>query len=241
MSSTIVTEKMVDQTPVKLLIAISSNRGWAPLFGRSFGAMMLYLGMSKLNGRLAGFNLRMTMQAYLVTARQDDLDDALNGDYTHILYLDDDQTFPHDVIERLLSHDKPVVTANYRKKSPDVQFVCSGEDNKFIDSRGRTGLERINACGMGITLVKLDAVRKIPKPHFCVVYSKATGKFIIEDTFFSNVMGVNGVDIWVDHDLSQVVGHVGETEYRISDQDFKCELKTTPVSAEDIVNSGITE
>lgn len=241
MTSTIVTDNMVAQTPVKLLIAIASNRGWAPLFGRSFGAMMLYLGMSKLSGRLAGFNLRMTMQAYLVTARQDDLDEALNGDYTHILYLDDDQTFPHDVVDRLLAHDKPIVTANYRKKSADVQFVCSGKDNQFIDSRGKTGLEQINACGMGITLIKLDAVRRIPKPHFCVVYSKTTGKFIIEDTFFSNVMGVNGVDMWVDHDLSQVVGHVGETEYRITSQDFKCELKSDIVSAEEIVNSAVVE
>lgn len=241
--STIITENSVStpNTGVKLMIAIASNRAWAPLFGRSFGAMMLYLGMSKLNGRLAGFNLMLTTQAYLVTARQDHLDQALEGDYTHILYLDDDQTFPHDVIDRLLVHDKSIVTCNYRKKSPDVQFVCADDNNQFIDSRGKTGLQKIHSCGMGITLVKLDPIRKIQKPHFGVVYSRATNKFIIEDTFFANVMGIHDVDMWVDHDLSQEVGHVGEVEYRITNQEFKCELKSTPVTAEEIVNSGIVE
>lgn len=237
-SQTVVTENSIPSTGIKLCIAVASNRGWSPLFGRSFGAMMLYLGMSKLNGRLAGFNMLLTAQAYLVTARQDHLDMALEGDYTHILYLDDDQTFPHDIIDRMLAHDKPIVTCNYRKKCQEVKFVCADQENQFIDSRGKTGLERIYSLGMGITLIKLDAIRKIPKPHFCVVYNKASNSFIIEDTFFSNVMNINGVDMWCDHDLSQQVGHMGETEYRISDHSFKCELKSTPASAEDIVNSG---
>ncbi len=240
-NSKFVTEEIVPDTGVKLVIAIASNRSWAPLFGRSFGGLMLYLGMSKLGGRLAGFNLRIVTQAYLVTERQDALDMALEGDYTHLLYLDDDQTFPHDVVDRLLAHDKPIVTCNYRKKSPEVQFVCADHDNQFIDSRGKTGLERIFSCGMGITLIKLDALRKIPKPHFGVVYSKSINKFIIEDGYFANVMKVNGVDMWVDHDLSQVVGHVGETEYRISETSFKCELKSTPFVAEDVVNSGVVD
>lgn len=239
MSDTIVTENSVPTTGIKLMIAVASNRAWAPLFGRSFGAMMLYLGMYKLGGRLAGFNLMLTTQAYLVTARQDHLDQALEGDYTHILYLDDDQTFPHDVIDRLLSHNKPIVTCNYRKKSSEVQFVCSDENNQFIDSRGKTGIEQIYSCGMGITLIKLDAIRKIPKPHFCVVYNKTIGRYIIEDSFFSNVMGVNKIDMWVDHDLSQDVGHVGEVEYRITEKEFKCELKGTPVTAEEILDSAI--
>ncbi len=239
MNSTVVTEDKINKE-VKLSIAISSNRGWAPLFGRSFGAMMLHIGLNHIMNRCAGLSLTVVAQAYLVTARQDQLDSALTGDFTHLLYLDDDQTFPYDVVDRLLKHDKDIVTCNYRKKTIDeVKFVCADMNNEYIDSRGKTGLERIFSGGMGVTLIRLDKLRKIPKPHFGVVYQKELGRFIIEDCFFANVMKFHGVEMYCDHDLSQEVGHIGEYEYRISAPVSITKVGSKLVSAEDVIKSGI--
>lgn len=228
-----------NQDKVRLYIGIASNRGWAPVFGRSFGSMMLYLGYNHIGGRLDGLQLTVTSQAYLITARQTHLDEALASGATHILYLDDDMTFPHDIVDRMVAHNKPVVTVNYRKKDPDnVLFVCSDINNKPIESRGKTGIEQIFAGGMGATLIDLSKIRHIPKPHFGVIYHKDAGKFIIEDCFFANVMKHNGVDIWVDHDLSQQVGHVGEAEFRISKVNNNTILGPMMTNPEDIIKQG---
>lgn len=217
-----------DEDKVRLYIAISSNRGWASGFGRSFGGMMLYLGLHQLSGRLEGLHLNVTSQAYLVTSRQDHLDEALAGDYTHLLYLDDDQTFPHDLVDRLLPHDKSLMSCNYRKKGDKVDFTCTDMNNQHIDSRGKTGIERIFSSGLGVTLIKLDAIRHIPRPHFGVMMHPENGKFIIEDCFFANILYHHGIEMFVDHDLSQEIGHIGEVEWRISEASNEVSIGHNP-------------
>ncbi len=209
------------ERPIKLLIVVASGRGWASRFGGSFGTMMLNLGWARLPGkdgvpRLQRCATSIHHGAYLVEARNRHVIEALKGDYTHMLSLDDDMMFPHDVVERMLAHDKPVVTANYRKKLPDrLEFVCHGPDGQMVSSFKKTGIERVVGMGMGLTLIDLDAIRDIPAPYFAVIWNEGTGEMVIEDAVFCALLGAHGVEIWCDHDLSQDVGHVGDFEFRV--------------------------
>lgn len=215
---------MTTESDVNLLITVSSGRGWASRFGHSLAALMLHLGLFRLNGKLAGISLRVTNQAYLVASRQDHLTSAITEGFTHWLSFDDDMTFPENTVERLLTHNKDVVTCNYRKKTPDrIEYVCSDLNGKMLDSTDQTDLVRIGSMGMGVTMVDINKIKHIPGPHFAVIWSKELNRFIIEDAVFSEVLKEHGIELWCDQELSQEVGHVGEVEF------------TPPVIQKDIV------
>lgn len=202
--------------PVRLLIAVASGRGWCADFGFSLAHVMLNLGMNKLGGRLEDVKLAVTRQAYLVAARNDHMMMAIAEGFTHILYLDDDMTFPGDIVERLLAADKPVITCNYRKKNvKGLDYVCSTLAGEMLSSTTKTGLEQIGAMGLGMTLIKVDAVRNIPPPFFAVIWQKGLGTYLIEDGVFSLLLREHRVELWCDHDTSRHVGHVGEVQFNV--------------------------
>ena len=215
-------------TPVSLFISVCSGRGWAGQFGYSLASFMLGIGFGMgdshartelqvpVRNRINRVNLVFSRQANIVASRNDHLMMAKAENYTHFLSLDDDQTFPADAVERMIAHNKPVVVANYRKKTEQVVCVCSDENGAFIDSTGKTGLERIYGFGMGLTLIDMKALADIPPPYFAVVWNPTVSAFMIEDAVFASILREHKVDVWLDHDLSQEVGHVGDFEFRIA-------------------------
>lgn len=212
---------MTPDRKIRLLVVVASGRGWASRFGGALATMMLHLGMKGIQDadgsqRLERCAIQIHHGAYLVKARNDHILAAIAGDFTHMLSLDDDMTFPPDAIQRLFAHDKGVVTCNYRKKLPDrVEFCCTGFDGRQVTSVGKTGIEQIGWMGMGLTLIDIAKIAHVPPPYFEVVWNHRTSEYIIEDGVFSALLHRHGVEIWCDHDLSQRVGHVGDFEFTV--------------------------
>ena len=198
---------------VRLFVSVVSARQWPVRFGESLANLAFHLGYSRLGGRLAGLRMCISRQAHPSITRNDHLVQAQKEGFTHFLSLDDDQTFPGDVVEKMLSAEKPVLTCNYRKKIPEVEYVCSDLDGQMLNSTNRTGIEHIRMMGMGMALIDLSVLKDIPAPYFGAVWNVDTGKMIIEDEFFCRILWSHGVEIWCDHDLSRQIGHVGEHEY----------------------------
>ena len=125
-------------------------------------------------------------------------------------------TFPSDVAYSLLKHDVDVVALNAVRKDPTKWTFCArGEDGAMVSSYGRMGLEQVRRVGMGVMLVNVAAAMKAPKPHFEVVYNRYSKAYISEDYFFCDLMRAVGCKIYIDHDASQNVGHVGDFVYGI--------------------------
>jgi hypothetical protein len=198
---------------VRLFVSVVSARQWPARFGESLANLGFHLGYSRLGGRLGGLRMCIARQAHPSMTRNDHLVQALAEGFTHFLSLDDDQTFPGDVVERMLAAEKPVVTCNYRKKVMEVEYVCSDIDGRMLDSTHRTGIERIRMMGMGMALIDLAALADVPAPYFGAIWNVDTGKYVIEDEFFCRLLWARGVEVWCDHDLSRQIGHVGEHEY----------------------------
>lgn len=131
---------------------------------------------------------------------------------THILWLDADMTFPPDAALRLLAHDKEVVAANYVTRVPPSRPTAV-RDGKFISSSGQSGLEEVDHVGMGVFLLNTSVVRDLPSPRFW--YDSPTET---EDVYFCRLLRNAGQTIYIDHDLSQEVGHIGLHTYRHSPQ-----------------------
>lgn len=209
---------------IKLALCIPSSGEWKADFGYCIAQLCVYCS-SKLffegESREVIFIDKRTSN--LPRSRQECLEDALNQDCTHALFLDTDQTFPMDTAHRLLQHKKAVVAANIPLKvmpsfptaraaaaSPFGQPIFSNSANGAPPPQG---LQKVWRVGSGVMLIDLKVLAKIEKPWFEIRYSDKWAQFVGEDWYFVKKVEDAGFDVFIDHDLSRFVGHIGDFHY----------------------------
>jgi hypothetical protein len=150
---------------------------------------------------------------------------ALDQECDYILWIDADMRFPKNTIERLLAHDKDIVGVNATTRTMPVVPTAKNlkvdvekRENHWysINSKGKTGIEQVTAIGCGVMLVKAKVFKETPKPWF-YFYELPGGKTLGEDVHFCIAAHDAGFETWVDHDLSQEIGHIGQYTYSWSD------------------------
>lgn len=155
--------------------------------------------------------LAMMIGTFVHQAREKLLHDLVElWGATHILWLDADMVLPPDTALRLLAHDVDVVAANYMTRVPPSRPTAR-RDGQRVSSSDATGLEAVDHVGMGAFLMKTSVLATLPSPRFW--YSTPTET---EDVYFCRLLRAAGHAIYVDHDLSREVGHVGHHTYRES-------------------------
>ena len=82
-----------------------------------------------------------------------------------------------------------------------------------MTSHGKTGIERVWRVGTGIMLIDLAILKNMPLPWFEIRYDAEHGMHITEDWDFCARVERAGHEIYVDHGLSQQIGHIGEFNY----------------------------
>jgi hypothetical protein len=154
--------------------------------------------------------LAMQIGTFVHQAREKLLHDLVQiWGATHVLWLDADMTFPPDTALRLLKHGTDVIAANYVTRVAPHRPTARW-NGQCVSSLDVTGLEAVDHVGMGVFLMKTSVVENIPAPRFW--YSTLTET---EDVFFCNKLREAGHTIYIDHDLSREVGHIGmQTFYR---------------------------
>ena len=143
--------------------------------------------------------------------------EALNEGADYILWIDADMRFPKNTIERLLAHNKDIVGVNATTRSIPIKATAKNleidVENKVnswvqVSSKGKTGIEKVTSIGCGVMLVKADVFRKTPQPWFW--FEMLPGdKLLGEDVYFCVKAYDAGFDTWVDHGLSNEIGHIG--------------------------------
>lgn len=141
---------------------------------------------------------------------------ATEADY--ILWLDADQRFPKNALVRLMAHGKDIVAANYvtRQVPPKpVAFIDDYDDTKrLFTTPESTGLEEVVGVGMGVMLTATDVFRKLPEPWFGLHWNEHKKAYGGEDTWMCRTAREHGFKVYVDHDLSKEIGHLGTFNYR---------------------------
>lgn len=161
---------------------------------------------------------------------------ALNEGADYILWIDADMRFPKTTIERLIKHNKPIVGVNATTRSVPVRATAKNLEIDFerkenhwkpISSKDKTGLEMVTAIGCGVMMVKREVFEKTPRPWFW--FEQLPGeKLLGEDVYFCVKAHDAGFETWVDHDLSNEIGHVGRYTFGwhdIKDDDEHNELQ----------------
>ncbi len=157
---------------------------------------------------------------YIHCGRQFWIESALKQGATHALWLDTDMSFPPETAVLLAMHETPIVACNYVTRDGSGQFTAIREDaDELITGRvetrdDSTGLEAVDAVGMGVMLMRTDILAQIPRPWFTHGTNAKTGGDVGEDIVFCRAARRAGYQVYVDHDLSKQVGHIGTHTYR---------------------------
>lgn len=161
------------------------------------------------------FNVNFVAGTLIADQRQKLVMMAIKQGADYILFLDSDMRFPSYLLERMLAHDKDIVACNYATRRLPVKTVAFSDfaELKCIYSLDKNGLEEVDAIGMGAMLIKTEIFKKLPLPWFSISYLPSGNMYIGEDIYFCKLAQANGMKVYVDHDLSKDVRHIGVMEF----------------------------
>lgn len=201
---------------MKLAIAICSTRDWKPHFGVSLvGLVGHVIAGGVKNEKLEQFDLLTRSNcSNLCNGRASVLEEAIERGFTHVLMLDDDGSFPPDIIDELAKHKKQVVGANLPHKTLDSPGTALGMDGKPVVG---DGLQEVVAMGLAIVLIDLSALKKLQKPWFETRWIPQMNQVCGEDFYFITSLRKEGVQVFVDQDLSRKCGHIGDFAFTLKD------------------------
>jgi len=126
--------------------------------------------------------------------------DAMREGCSHILFIDSDMRFPQDMISRLLAHDLDIVATNCARRrmptGPTAQIYKENGDRELVWSMpDSTGLQEVGSVGMGVMMIKAGVFKALSEPWYETPWR-------------------HDFKIWIDHDVSKEIGHIGMFEFK---------------------------
>lgn len=217
---------------------LASKRGRAPLFiciavpthdmvpaktMHSYGNLCAFTGATLVADGVADIVSRFYFGTYIDKSREELAAEALRNGCTHILYLDSDMTFPKDLLIRLLNHNLPIVGVNYSGRRIPAKFVAvkkiggpgEGEGERCPTFADSTGLEEVEGIGFGAVLIQTRVFQNLSRPFFHRKWDEEEQRWIGEDIYFCRLARENGYRVFVDHDLSKEIGHMGQLKFLV--------------------------
>ena len=141
---------------------------------------------------------------YIHSNRNIIIDKAKELGHTHVFFVDHDVVFEGDTLDRLLEHDKDIITANYNQRYlPSIPTV-KGE---FKESE----IFKCEYIPMGCTLINLSVYDKLEKPYYFYEHDKEGKLVTSEDYYFCNNAKKEGFTLWCDPTIK--VEHIGDYHY----------------------------
>lgn len=130
--------------------------------------------------------------------------------WTHFLSIEDDMGFAPDCLHTLARRKIPIVGANYStNKGSPLRFTAAGIKDRVLTTENSTGVEQVSLLPQGFTLVAREVYETLPKPWFLMGYSQESGNYVYQDYYFSEQAKKHGFKLYVDHDVSKRLVHVG--------------------------------
>lgn len=205
---------------VKIAIGIPSMGMWHA----DFALNLMHLVMAFNKYKLKGFDsqeLRVIHNrgSILPKQRHEIVKAAQDWGADYLLWLDCDHTFPAHLLAKLLIADKDVTAINCVTKSTPAHPTARLKDAEVsfgvpTFSWPGKGLEQVWRVGTGVMLMRMKVFEKIGPSVFHMFYRPEVENYQGEDWSMCEAIENAGFEIWVDHDLSLQVGHIGNLEYR---------------------------
>lgn len=159
-------------------------------------------------------NCAFNIGSVITIARRNLVDIFLKSDFDYIWWVDSDMKFPIDAPLRLLSRNKDVVGANYRRRRfPNPSFTgMSGRPGAYSEFQTTDLSPPMEICDVlphGMVMVKREVYEKVPQPHYIQEFVPELNLELGEDIYFCQKCKQAGYDVWCDQELSREVAHIG--------------------------------
>jgi hypothetical protein len=140
--------------------------------------------------------------------------------FDYLFSVDSDIAFAPDTLQKLLAHDKDLVSGLYIQRKPGQHILELYEPNEqggvsnipYDKIKGR-GLVKIAGCGFGCVLVKTQVLRTIGYPQFKYHSAIDHKNTISEDVYFCRRAKETGFELWAD--TSILCRHIGSTVFTV--------------------------
>lgn len=191
----------------------------SPIFDRPETRYTKSLADLMVAGTRAGHDLEYiwARSSILPVVRNEITKSALTWGAEQLLWLDSDQTFPPNTLERLLKLQRPIAGCNYMRKGEPAVPTAIGHDGKLIGTSREDAeagkVDDVAGLGLGVVLIARTVFDRMPKPWFDHGRN-AAGEIVGEDYEFFRKAREAGFKIALDHWLSWHIGHVGEGIFR---------------------------
>ena len=178
---------------------------------------MLYHSIGKYK-----LSLSIAYGPYIEVNRDTLIMQAMSLKPDKILFLDDDQTYPADIPEILMNHDKLIVGGVTPTKGTASPMLWDWSEEKLVGIKlwdslnGQKGLTTVDGMGMGGVMIDPEVFGRIKPPYFKIERNANRYKSHGEDISFYKKCKRAGIDVWVDLDLQY--GHLFIQDIRIGDE-----------------------
>lgn len=164
-----------------------------------------------------------TKSSIVAEARNMAVDRAREASAAYLLFLDSDMIFPQTTLHRLLIHQKDVVGAIYTKRVAPYDLL--GTVLPGTNPPGPDGLVEMQRLPTGCLLIKMTVFETLKRPWFRFETDEETGCILGEDYAFCDMARAAGIGLWADFNLSQELGHIGQTICRLPVGEHAAEKK----------------
>jgi hypothetical protein len=204
---------------LNLLVGFPSIGQWTGGFGVCLTNMLSYLMSTPVPGFRTHSIIPLQVKGSILPRGRMNLVKEARARQCHkLLMIDTDQTFPKDTAHRLLQHGKDVIGCNIATKqypaSPTARKKGERWDGELVyTDPDSPPIEQVWRIGAGILLLDVRVFEKIGLGCFEIKWRPELEDYQGEDWSLCEALERAGIEIWVDHRLSNEVGHLGEFEY----------------------------
>ncbi len=198
----------------RIVIGVPSHGDWKA----SFGIALSQMCMATLKHGDKEVSVVSSIGSMLSKQRHDLVMAARAQEATHLLFLDSDIIFPDDALDQLLFWDKPVVGASYPTKTiPSMPTTRKWKNNRWefvFTNKKSEDLERVDRLPTGCLLVEMGVFEQIRQPWFEFTWTGEEDLYQGEDWGFCERIEEAGIEMYVDHNLTKEIGHIGYLVYK---------------------------
>jgi hypothetical protein len=212
-----------DQAPPRVAVVFCSHdrvhAGFAYDYGHLIAHFTATQGYVPETGKYFSLSLNWCQTSMLADGRQKLVDDLKKKNVAKILWIDTDMRFPRNALQMLLRHDVPVVGVNYVARRPPFHFTSGTLENQWLQTKPDSrGLVEVGHIGFGFALTDISIFDDEPCFSFDWAQDETGAwKTIGEDVFFSRKMRAMGHKVYVDQELSTMIGHTGEFVFTVDE------------------------
>ena len=199
-------------------IAVPTNRGLQPK------TMQCLLELVAQSSRKYDLYIIVPSEGYTIAEnRTYSTVQALNNKSDYLLFIDDDMTFPADLLDTLIANNKEICGTAYHSRGntstmpkyldTGINSIAEVAPKEYIDLETNTDPKykdtfECHATGTGIILIKCEVFKKMPRPWFMFEYFETGQVKLGEDWYFCREAKKAGYQIYTDPKIK--VNHLGE-------------------------------